>query len=182
MDNKWTGWKNFSSFDVSQSSRSDVVASSTIKRKSGGVATLVQKSLSAFSDKSMTSEHLEMVSVKDGSNDNDPNRMTLIYKDHQMPKKEFLQMMQQVFHNHQPSKSFIMGDFNINMREDHSLETIARTKGFIPLVDCATTIHDTLLDQVFINFPAPKNSHIVVLQSYFSDHDLVVLCMKKDSN
>ena len=99
-----------------------------------------------------------------------------------MPKKEFLEIMQQVFHKHQQSNSFIMGDFNINMKEDHSLEAIAHAKGFIPLVDCATTIHDTLLDQVFINFPAPKNSHIVVLQSYFSDHDLVVLCMKKDSN
>ena len=120
-----------------------------------------------------------MVSVRDNEDDETPNRITLIYRDHHMPKKVFLQKMQSVFLKHQESNSIIMGDFNINMKDDNSLESIACAKGFFPLVDCGTTIHDTVLDQIFINFPMPRNWKVVSLQSYFSDHNLVVLCMKK---
>ena len=69
-----------------------------------------------------------------------------------MPKNDFLERLRKVFRSHKESNSIIMGDFNINMKEDDSLKTVAGKEGFYPIVNCGTTIHGSLLDQIFINF------------------------------
>ena len=106
--------------------------------------------------------------------------VSLIYKDQKMPKNDFLARMKTVFNNHRGVSAIVLGDFNINMKEDNSLANTAYSEGFLPLVNCGTTIHDSLLDQIFVNATPLANSTVTVtLQSYFSDHDLVVLCIPK---
>merc|ERR1711954_3475 len=107
--------------------------------------------------------------------------MGVVYRDHLMPKTEFLQKIRNVFQNHSHGSSIIMGDFNIDMKKEESLRSIANEEGFFPIVECGTTIHDSQLDQIFINFQTPVNWEVVSLQSYFSDHNLIVLCVNKNS-
>ena len=139
---------------------------------------LLPKKFSSFRDNLDAERHLEMITVKNAKSQ---KRLTVLYKDHSMPKNEFLSRMKNVFLNHKKTDSIIMGDFNINMKEDFSLEAVASAEGFYPIVRCGTTIHDSLLDQIFINFSKPSNWEVVSLQSYFSDHNLIVVCMKRHS-
>ena len=139
---------------------------------------MLTKRLISTRDDSVTDQEIEMVSIKN-EDDDGQNTLTLIYRDHSMPRTDFLKRMRYIFQKHSHGNSIIMGDFNINMKEDDSLKSIANTEGFFPLVDCGTTIHDSQLDQIFINFQTPVNWKVVSLQSYFSDHDLIVLCVKK---
>ena len=141
---------------------------------------LMPKKYSSCFEESVSDGSLEIVSVKNKKKVGQ-KRLTVLYKDHGMPKKEFLSRVKNIFSSHKDTASIIMGDFNIDMRKDNSLATVASLEGFSPLVDCGTTIHDSLLDQIFINFETPINWKVVSLQSYFSDHNLIVLCMKRHS-
>jgi len=178
---QWDGWSNFDDFHVFQKSRGDkLIGDVKDDRKSGGVAILLTKRLTSTCDDSVTDQEIEMVSIKNEDEDGQ-NMLTLIYRDHSMPKTEFLRKIKYVFRKHSHGNSIIMGDFNFNMKEDDSLKSIANEEGFFPIVDCGTTIHDSQLDQIFINFQTPVNWKIVSLQSYYSDHNLIVLCINKNS-
>ena len=97
-----------------------------------------------------------------------------------MGKQDFLIKMETVFENLKDKKAIVLGDFNINMHNDNSLTKIAHAHGFVPLINCSTTVNDSLLDQIFINSSQlEKGVKTVFLQSYFSDHDLVVMCIPK---
>ena len=51
---------------------------------------------------------------------------------------------------------------------------------FESLVQNSTTINGNILDQIYVcNFPFLVNYEVVTMPSYFSDHDLVVLCVPK---
>ena len=60
--------------------------------------------------------------------------INLIYKDHIMPRKEFLQSLKQLFKNRMRLPSIILGDFNINTLEDSDLMGIAKEHKFESLV------------------------------------------------
>ena len=178
LNTEWQGWSDFKDFTVYQKTRRETASDSNQEaRKSGGVALLHKKSYHSFCNESVADKYLEMVSMRFRGKES--AHVTLLYKDQKMSKKDFLSRMDQLFSLHGDREAIIMGDFNIDMKQDNSLETVARANGFLPIVDVATTIYDSLLDQVFINFPMPRNWEVISLQSYFSDHNLVVLCLKK---
>ena len=99
-----------------------------------------------------------------------------------MPKKEFLKTLEQLFKKRMHLPSLILGDFNINMLEDNDLMGLAMKHELNPLVQNSTTINGHLLDQMYVcNLPFIDYCEVVTMPSYFSDHDLVVLCLPKES-
>ena len=74
----------------------------------------------------------------------------------------------------------IIGDFNVNMLTNNDCQELASEYGFWPVVHTSTTIKGSLLDQAFINFNlSDENLKVEVLPSYFSDHHLICLCIRK---
>ena len=183
-NNEWPNWKEFKSFNIFHKSRQESFDTSAMaSRKSGGVAILVKKEYSASRDVSCEIDNLEMLSCNTnfslGSSRN--TSFSLIYKDHKIPKREFHDKIISVFRSSKETK-LVLGDFNYNMVEDTSIQDIAENEGFQPTVSRGTTIHDHLLDQIFIS-PDVNNNNLAVcvLPSYFSDHHLVVLCVPRGS-
>ena len=180
-DKNWLGWKKFSNFDVYTCMRNENSINGDDHRKSGGVALLVKNGLESKNVHSidpqleMTSANIKWV--------NESGFITCIYKDHAMPKNIFKNKMEKVFENFQIKPSIIAGDFNLydeNGRYNGLLNSLALENNYFPLVHKSTTINGHLLDQIFINDENYVNSSkIVTLPSYFSDHDLIVLCIKK---
>ena len=176
----WNGWKNFESYDIYQTCRKDAHQNPDInQRKSGGVAILVNKEIQSYIDPSNKIENLEMTNT-DISICGVSLSINLIYKDHIMPRKEFLKLLKQLFKNKMHLPSIILGDFNINTLEDSDLMGLAIEHKFESLVQNSTTINGNILDQIYVcNFPFLVNCEVVTMPSYFSDHDLVVLCVPK---
>ena len=181
-DTDWGGWKEFEKFSYYHKRRQDTqFDGEKDTRKSGGVALMINRKYNSNRDENREDKNLEMVSaVADAWG----NQIVTsgIYKDHRMPRKTFLSKMKNVFENHKSSLSIILGDFNLhdeNGKDMEQLNSLARNNGFIPVVREGTTINGHLLDQVFITDTSTQCLQTVVLPSYFSDHNLVVVCMKK---
>lgn len=75
----------------------------------------------------------------------------------------------------------ILGDFNINFMESSSelkalLRNMSEQKGYIQLINEYTTDYRTQIDHIYTNI-----KHLVsnsgVLESYFSDHKPLFLCL-----
>ena len=76
--------------------------------------------------------------------------------------------------------AIVIGDFNVNMLKNKDLQEAASVYGFFPAVNLATTINGSLLDQSFINFEIDHDDlNVEILPSYFSDHHLIILCLRK---
>ena len=182
QDIHWTGWQKFSNFDVyqrirNQSNKNDIED----QRKSGGVAILIKKSLShAFKD--INDENLEMISIVNEWA-GESSIISCIYKDHEMPKNVFINKINNIFATLSANPTIVAGDFNLydeSNKYNELLTGCAKNHGFAPLVHQGTTINDHILDQIFINDDNQRSSSkTVILPSYFSDHSLVILCLKK---
>ena len=86
-----------------------------------------------------------------------------------------------MFQQYKDVPSIILGDFNINTREDNSFVTLIDAHEYVPLVEGSTTINGNLLDQILVrNCSFFDHCDVVTLPAYFSDHDLVVLCIPKN--
>ena len=130
----------------------------------------------------MNNENLEMISTVNEWAGKD-SFISCIYKDHEMPKNVFIDEMNNIFATLSDYPTIVAGDFNMydeNNKYNELLNSCAEKYGFAPMVHQGTTIHDHILDQIFINDEKKRSSSkIVILPSYFSDHSLVVLCLKK---
>ena len=189
-DSNWVGWKQFTNFTSYHVSRKDCTTEREDLRKSGGVAVLINNNYQSGRIEEVEDKNLEMVCTitKVGSVQ---IMASGIYKDHNMSKKDFLSKIENVFDDHRTffeehstSLSIIMGDFNLydeNGKSLKNLNTLAIQNGFIPLINKGTTINGHLLDQIFITDTGKNRNHqkTVILPSYFSDHNLVVLCLEK---
>ena len=145
------------------------------------VAILIKKSLPSSTTDGLDNSSLELTSaVTEWAGE--VSNVSCIYKDHEMPKKVFLSNMEKVFESHSLYPTIIAGDFNLyDEKNEHNelLNSSAQKYGFVPTVHHGTTIHDHLLDQIFITKTHNEDSKTVILPSYFSDHNLVVLCLPK---
>ena len=182
-DKNWSGWKEFKIFSYYHKRRQDnEFDKENGTRKSGGVAVLVNKKYDSIRDENKEDKTLEMVSAVTKAW-NSQIVISGIYKDHKMPRKTFLSKMKNVFENHKSFFSIILGDFNLhdeNGRDMKHLNSLATDNGFIPMVKEGTTVNGHLLDQAYITDTGNRNYlDTVVLPSYFSDHSLVVVCIKK---
>ena len=181
-DKDWDGWKDFTNFAYYHKIRQDTeLDKENDSRKSGGVAVLVNKKYNSNRDENREDKNLEMVSTVCEAWDAQIVT-TGIYKDHKMPRKTFLSKMNNIFENHKSFFSVILGDFNLydeNGRDMEQLNVLASNNEFVPIVKEGTTINGHLLDQVFVNNTSMQSLHTEVLPSYFSDHNLVVVCIKK---
>ena len=180
----WPGWSKFKDYSLYSKLRKNTSKNSdTDLRKSGGVAILVKNSLNSGFSHGLGKQHLEMTStVTEWANK--ISFVSCIYKDHDMPKNVFLNDMDDIFENHGQLSypSIIAGDFNLYDDKNHYnglLNSSAEKHGFVPTVHQGTTINDHLLDQIFITESYLSQSKTVVLPSYFSDHDLIVLCLPR---
>ena len=130
----------------------------------------------------MNDENLEMISIVNEWA-GEPSIISCIYKDHEMPKNVFINKIDRIFATLSANPTIIAGDFNLYDESDkynELLTSCARNYGFTPLVHQGTTINDHILDQIFINEDNQRSSSkTVILPSYFSDHNLVILCLKK---
>ena len=146
-------------------------------------ALLIQNSLSSRANESMSHDSFEMVTAELNTFPENGEKLLVsaLYKDHAIKKSDFLNGMKAVFRKRHQVNSLIMGDFNFDMKKDEALADIASSEGFYPLVTSGTTIHGSLLDQIFVNDAFFRSGliKIEILQSYFSDHDLVVACLRK---
>ena len=181
-DKDWQGWKKFQNFKIFQKTRRETIRNKDEDlRKSGGVAVLVKKSLPSSTTDGLDNSCLELTSaVTEWAGE--LSHVSCIYKDHEMPKKVFISNMDKVFESHSLYPSIIAGDFNLyDEKNEYNelLNSTAQKYGFVPTVYHGTTIHDHLLDQIFITKAHSEDSKTVILPSYFSDHNLVVLCLPK---
>ena len=176
----WNGWSDFQSFKIYQKCRRDAHQSSHVnERKSGGVAMLIDKRLES-SHLTSNAESLEITNARVLIK-NEYVSISLIYKDHMMPKNEFLGKLEKVFQQYKDVPSIVLGDFNINTWEDDSFVTLAHAHDYVALVEGSTTINGNLLDQILVrNCPLIDYCDFVTLPAYFSDHDLVVMCIPKN--
>lgn len=73
----------------------------------------------------------------------------------------------------------IVGDFNENLRlrSDTKLLQYMHTHKFTQHVQQPTTDRGTLIDHIYINTETPIKVHIKVLDTYYSDHDCVLLSL-----
>ena len=86
-----------------------------------------------------------------------------------------------MFQQYKDVPSIVLGDFNINTWEDDSFVTLAHAHDYVALVEGSTTINGNLLDQILVrNCPFIDYCDFVTLPAYFSDHDLVVMCIPKN--
>ena len=175
----WSGWKDFDLFTVYHKCRKDAHQNTSVnERKSGGVAILTKKTIES-KELECNVRNLEITS-SEAVIENESLSISLVYKDHHMPKEEFLTELEEVFKQKMNIPSIILGDFNINMLDDESLMLLQVKYKFIPMIDVGTTINGHLLDQIFVsNFPFFSDCDVVTLPTYFSDHDMLVLCIPK---
>ena len=183
QSNNWPGWSYFNEYTIYQKCRNDVPKDTNNSRRSGGVAVLVKKNMASEAEPSKNDPCLEMTTLKSSLfSTTDPMTISLIYKDQDMKKTTFLTKLENVFSNHQNHPAVVLGDFNIDMNKSDCLRNCAFKYGFAPLVNSETTINGSLLDQIFVNDTVFfQNAQIVTLQSYYSDHDLVIMCIPKTS-
>ena len=177
----WPDRKNFQAFNIFQKNRSDAYDTVELQqRKSGGVGLLSDKQFYTSQRKKDITTNLEILSCKTNFPFTEKETyISVIYRDHKLPKHEFLKKMEEVFQAHENNAGLILGDFNFNMMEDDSLYRIAASYGFKPVVSSSTTHQDHLLDQVFISVNMSEETYeVLVLPSYFSDHHLIVLCIR----
>ena len=181
-DSNWADWKDFSNFDVYHKSRSECLhTEENDGRKSGGVAVLVNKRISSAHVDVLENKSLEMISVVTEKLDQEI-WYSGIYRDHKMTKQVFLAHIETVFESHRTIPSVILGDFNSydeNNMFNSQLNALANKYGFIETVRQGTTVNDHLLDQIYVTDTKQYDlMKMVVLPSYFSDHNLVILCLK----
>ena len=183
-DKNWPGWEKFHDYDLYQTLRNETNKNKSENlKKSGGVAILVKKSLPSGHAWGLENKFLEMTSAVTELT-GDHNIVTCIYKDHEIPPKEFIDEMDKIFEQHSNHcPSIIAGDFNLYDDKDiHNglLNSCALKHGYTPTVNEGTTVNNHLLDQIFISEAYQQyGMKTVILPSYFSDHSLVVLCLPK---
>ena len=77
--------------------------------------------------------------------------------------------------------AIILGDFNVNLLEHSSQRSALLTEmyniGYTQLIKEATTDYGSLLDHVYTNIQDCV-SHVGILESYFSDHKPIFVCIK----
>ena len=182
-DPSWSGWNDFSHFNVHHKMRKECMGQIDNKhRKSGGVAVLIRNDISSDLVENLGHSNLEIVTASAGLSSNESVLVTGIYKDHKMARSTFLEEMNSIFQAQKNAHSLVLGDFNLHDENETSnlkLNEIAQKHNFSPMVHEGTTINGHILDQIYVTDSLEKEMEIVVLHSYFSDHSLIVLCIKK---
>ena len=105
-----------------------------------------------------------------------------LYKSPRISVVTLVNIMQFIHHQIiQGTPAVIVGDFNINLLEQSSqrsqISTEMNNLGYTQLIEEATTDYGSLLDHVYTNTP-DSISCAGVLESYFSDHKPLFVCMK----
>ena len=73
-----------------------------------------------------------------------------------------------------------MGDFNIAFKEDSKIDKEMKGMGFLQLVTSATHDKGNLIDHIYVNEEIiDKGCSTEKNASYYSDHDIVTIFVKK---
>lgn len=72
----------------------------------------------------------------------------------------------------------LMGDFNQNALESNTFSQLIEKYSFIQILKSETTDYHSCLDHVYINFTRSSLVSWGVLESYYSDHKPIYVCMK----
>ena len=180
-DGNWNGFQKFQSHQVFHQARRDsYLTSERNERRSGGVAVLVRKDIEAAQIHSNDFDDTEIITTRvklSNQNVAEDAVCSVLYRDHKDSFNTYKSRLSNVFKTLKVSKSLVFGDFNTDMLQSMDCQILAKSHGFHPLIEVPTTINNTLLDNVFVNFDS--RLAVEVIPAYFSDHHLIVICMKK---
>jgi len=74
----------------------------------------------------------------------------------------------------------VIGDMNKNILSKSKLETFMISKGFTQLLQESTYIQGSIIDHIYINQAMKEKNFLTKIEScYYSDHDIISLCIKK---
>ena len=74
----------------------------------------------------------------------------------------------------------VMGDVNEDALENSMLEIFLRSKDFYQMVDKPTRESGRLIDHIYVNHALDEMGFSTQVDaSYFSDHDIITLCVSK---
>ena len=102
----------------------------------------------------------------------------LLYRKHSIEKRDFLNRLYEVITCSESNVDIIMGDFNIDYRQDNDPESSALDEmmtsfQYRQVTNEATFIRGSLLDHVYVRFHQENLPSSYVRPVYFSDHDAV---------
>ena len=104
--------------------------------------------------------------------------IVFLYLSHNYNQQYVFNLMNRWIQTHRPTA--VMGDINENCLEDSKFERFMREKGFYQMVDIPTCETGSLLDHIYINGPLDQIGFFTQVDAcYYSDHDIVSLCVTK---
>ena len=107
--------------------------------------------------------------------------LVIVYRSPSVPIDDLLDIIRTILTHLQNSDSvsIIMGDFNEDLlaNPDSNLAALMTQCGFSQLVHTPTTDKGTLIDHVYCDSPMPQCAHIHVADTYYSDHDTIVIIL-----
>jgi len=108
--------------------------------------------------------------------------ITLIYRPPQLTTQRFKILLEQLMTKIPKSKfpTAVMGDFNDNQVKDTNSPILSYMNriGFRQLIRRPTTDNGSLLDHIYFNWKT-ADFKVDVIDTYYSDHDLVVISINK---
>ena len=131
-----------------------------------GVAVYIHESLNATynSEASVTLPHIEtvFVEIKQGSNSNDKINVGIVYRPPNTKITDFINEAKNLFQKISKTRTYLLGDFNINLFESESISEISKfedlfmSEGFFPTISLTThhrsVSHEgTCIDNIFTN-------------------------------
>ena len=158
----------------------NILRKDRIKGNGGGLMFLTNKSYQIHKEELFFSENLEYLSIV--LNVCIELRIVLIYREPKMKFNIFRKSMKIMLEEISKTPTLIIGDFNddlLKTKEAH-IDTLFSTFHFKQLVNSPTTDHGSLLDHVYYNNDKEHNITIEVKDTYYSDHDLIMIYLSKE--
>ncbi|XP_078691416.1 uncharacterized protein LOC144921886 isoform X1 [Branchiostoma floridae x Branchiostoma belcheri] len=146
------------------------------KGRGGGVMTVASKNISP-KQLHIQLDELEYTAITVTKLSTNVNIIN-IYRPQTMPEGLFISMLHRLIDQlPHDTMTVILGDFNFNILDcpQPKILAVMQQYGFTQEVQTPTTDYGTLLDHVYIRDQEQHGRHVTVMDTYFSDHDLVTV-------
>jgi hypothetical protein len=173
--------KNFNLFSVSRPTN----------QKGGGIFIYSHKKYHAIEVDKLVSDDLEYLLIKIIVNKSEWHVLG-IYRRPQGNLHNFLEIFEEIISGLDVNKLIIGGDFNINLRDEHSSQTNAYTDSLLSLNLCAANKTETRVNNLFDNsgslidhfLVSKHHTHLSLTSTRFtnmSDHNFILLFLKTEN-
>ena len=150
------------------------------RRSAGGVLVAVGEryTINNRSTSSQNSVEAVCLNLYSAAKEHIPFNLLTFYKSPTVPNQTFLTTVNSKLDHFKCSHvpTIVVGDFNedASAPKPGDIVDFFTYKGFKQLVTNATRDSGSILDHVYVNFNM-SGVHVIVLDAYFSDHDVVLL-------